>query len=564
MVGSSLNCAKWVPDNPDCQKEGKFTCKNCHLVVYCGASCQKAHWAQHKVDCKTALNNSTWLPAWAREDRMPAFLGGLPLVSLGMNKYLWGNVPAFDLIQLEKNEGLGYTGDLRLLFAASGDLRNVVKTISRIPPEYGDTLEITVNDRDFDIVGRNVILLLIALSIEDKDEAIDCMIHLWYSALVRESDLQLIQRRIRTRIQNVCKTIENNKLDGPAAKTWRFGDRSLRLVLEAPSWNRLLSFFDVPTGLKAERAQEIRRAVTLAEAREDYYDRFLYCQSPAHRLAHQKFREEGLLLPFGLSSHEFCVPNPTLYQNTLYWTMNDNADPLHGWPSDEVAALSTGPATADLYGKLFFYLRKTFEDFLVRLRGSKVSFTLYQHDVTSLVEQLDTGTFSRIEVSNISDAHWFGIHRTLNAFVPFLQHPKDNPHATLVTLFMNAIAETLDKDKFYDLPRRSLHTTRRVLRYIPLDQPPISPYDPRVIKFNMGMRIASTYDTTFDQYMSDMRFHEAGAFFGAAMKDRHTIIAKWPFQLQLRPGQPGAQEKFERRMGDGMSGKERYVEWRRR
>jgi hypothetical protein len=35
----------------------------------------------------------------------------------GGKKYLWGNIPAFDVVRLESNEGSGYSGDLRLLFA---------------------------------------------------------------------------------------------------------------------------------------------------------------------------------------------------------------------------------------------------------------------------------------------------------------------------------------------------------------------------------------------------------------------------------------------------------------
>lgn len=35
----------------------------------------------------------------------------------GREKYLWGNVPAIDVLQLENNEGLSYDKDLRLLFA---------------------------------------------------------------------------------------------------------------------------------------------------------------------------------------------------------------------------------------------------------------------------------------------------------------------------------------------------------------------------------------------------------------------------------------------------------------
>ena len=63
--------------------------------------------------------------------------------------------------------------------------------------------------------------------------------------------------------------------------------------------------------------------------------------------------------------------------------------------------------------------------------------------------------------------------------------------------------------------------------------------------------------------MKDFKISEAAQFIGAAMKESHTVVEKWPFRLKLQPGQPGAQEEFNRLLGGGLSGKERYVEWKR-
>ena len=60
----------------------------------------------------------TWQPSWAAENRAPAFMGGPPVTQFGKKKkYLWGNVPALDVLKLEQNEGLEFQGDLNLLFA---------------------------------------------------------------------------------------------------------------------------------------------------------------------------------------------------------------------------------------------------------------------------------------------------------------------------------------------------------------------------------------------------------------------------------------------------------------
>ncbi len=299
---------------------------------YCGQDCQKSHWTAHKTDCKAPVGQKSWVPAWVREKREPAFIGDAPPAHFGGFKYLWGNVPAFDILQLGSNEGDHYKLPLSLLFAgawgilipflflcgdagtdtaaASGDLRNIVTTIAGLPSSYSQPVEITINDKDLDIVARNAIMLLIVLIVDNTELAVDCIIHIWYSALIRKSDLDILQQQIRPLIEDVCGKIKDKAPGSVMAKTWQFGQRSLRLVLEKSSWHRLLSFAAIPKGLTAEEANLVRRTVTLAESRKDYRDRHFLFQAPSVRIAKQRFREDGLLLPFGCQRDEFREPNP--------------------------------------------------------------------------------------------------------------------------------------------------------------------------------------------------------------------------------------------------------------
>jgi hypothetical protein len=91
----------------------------------------------------------------------------------------------------------------------------------------------------------------------------------------------------------------------------------------------------------------------------------------------------------------------TFFQDANNWPMLDNADPLHGWSSKEVEDRSTGPATADIYGKLFYHVRAMVQAFVVRLSGSRVAFRLFQMDATDLVKnhlESNSESFNRIEV----------------------------------------------------------------------------------------------------------------------------------------------------------------------
>lgn len=531
--------------------------------MYCGPICQKSHWSHHKIECKSPLGKKTWQPAWVLENRTPAFIGTGIGETFGATKYLWGNVPAFDVIELGSNEGENYAKDLRILFAASGDLRNVIKTIAHLPSSYNHLLEVTLNDRDFDIVSRNLILLLVALVVGNSDEAVDCIIHLWYSALVRESDIHILQTRIRPLIEDVCDKIKNKSSKALLGKTWTFGHCSLRIVFVQSSWNRLLTFFNHPTVLTTEQAQKIRATTTLAHSRRDYRDRYMTCLSPIQRVSFNKFRQDGLLLPFGFPRHDFRRPNPTFFQTADTWPMKDNADPLNGWSLKEVLNTESGAATADTYGKLFFHLRDLLRSFLDRISCSRISFQIFHLDASSLPSHLDRDSFSRVDVSNISDMGWLGIHRTLDLMIPLLQTPAQNPHATMITLFMNAVEETLtDEDRMQGLTLHS-RATRDLLNYLPPNGTRNSKYDPALIKFNVGRELVGTYDHIFDRFMKDFEFQTAGQVFDAMMKEKHTIIEKWPYRLKLRPGQPGAQDEFDRCMRQSVSGKERYVEWKR-
>lgn len=173
----------------------------------------------------------------------------------------------------------------------------------------------TINDHDLDVVARNVIMLLIALVVKDVDKAAECIIHIWYSALVRKSDFDILQEQVRPMIEAVCHKTEGKAGSSLLSKTWAFGHRSLKLVLHKSAWDALLTFVDNRNGLTAEKAHAVRKTVTLAEERKDFLDRHLSLQGNFHRVALTRFREDGLLLPFGTPRDDFKHPNPSVMRS---------------------------------------------------------------------------------------------------------------------------------------------------------------------------------------------------------------------------------------------------------
>ncbi|KAF5541431.1 hypothetical protein FMEXI_7944 [Fusarium mexicanum] len=567
MATTSLPCANCSPDGTSsCQNHGKSSCANCRLVVYCSSECQKAHWPIHKIHCKSYLNSDSWKPGWLLQQLTPVFAPGsqVPLNNCpGANTSILGSVPALDVVKLDANEGASYQGKLSLLFAASGYLRNVVKTIAELPPGSDQPLDITINDRDLNIVGRNAIILLIALTSDDDEQAVDCIIHTWYSSFIRKSDQAVLEQRIRPLIQAVCDKTKGKPENRILGKTWVFGNRSLRLVLPKGTWDKLLSFVKAPIGLTMEKANQYRKAVTLAECHRDFLHRHYVLIPPSHRVAKQRFREDGVLLPFGVGRSEFTVPNPTLFHNPGSWPMEYSGEPLDGWSAKDVEMTQHGPATSDIYGRLFTYLRSVLKDFMSQIANKKISFQLFHLDAPNLLDHLKKGSFDRIEVSNLSDKAYRGVNVTVAVMAPLLRSSAFNPHATLITRFMGAIQENMTSADRLGFDKLDEMVTS-LEGYLPEPPLPTTTWDTVVIKWMFASDLVRTFDHVFDRIARKLEFDKFPEFLNVGIKDQHTIIDKWRFRLKLKPGQQGAQQEFDRMMmGQGVTGKEFYLEWKR-
>ncbi|KAI1287182.1 hypothetical protein F5Y03DRAFT_405643 [Xylaria venustula] len=558
QVDFRASCCNQQPNSP-CPKIGSLACQNCLMVS----------------DCQSPLLKGTWKPRWMTQNQQPAFIGGSESqMVFGTVKYLWGNVPAIDVIQLAQNEGINFQKPLDLLFAASGDLRNVVLSVTDLPPGYRAPLNIVINDLELDIVARNLIFILIMFNEEDPNTAAEAMLHVWYSALVTESCYTLLQKKLKPMVEEVCSKIAEKDSQALLAKTWTFENSSLRIVLTREAWVKLSSYFDVPSGLTKEAAQNIRQAIVNAPSRIDYVDRAILTKPPAAAIGMIKYRKDGVLVPFGQPRDAFNVPNPTVFDSTLEWPMRDSADPLDGWSIKTILATKAGPAKKDAYGQLYYYLKRVFTNFHSRLRSNAVSLELYHVNAQTLDKTLTGRHFDRIEVSNICDTHYLGIETSLETFGPLLRSPSLNSHATLVTLFLNAVAEAKMMIRLMKpmLARiAGMHEMRFASDYIThgLRKPSGNPTEIRnfieiqTIKTACALDMVSDMDAYFNGYMETYDFAQAALSARVAMKTKHTIIPPWPLRVDggVRPTQKD-REDFMLLLGSAHVGHERYVEWK--
>ncbi|KAI0884685.1 uncharacterized protein GGS22DRAFT_188894 [Annulohypoxylon maeteangense] len=569
-----MKCANWKDGGKICPSEGKFACNACKLVAYCGRDCQREHWTEHKKQCKSSLRNENWTPAWDLEQRTPQWASERAAFNMhnpfGEGKHLWGNTPAMDVLRLHDNEGQGHDKHLSILFAASGDLRNVIKTVQN----YDGDLHITmaINDKDSDIMIRNAILLLLVLaSLDEESEKIDieglaeAMMHVWYSAMLTKDTLSLLQSKVKPLISKVCQKISSKTSGLYLGQLWHFKSKcSLRLTLREKDWIRALTFLEVPKDLTAEKAREMRHAIVLAPERKDYRERWYFKDaSPSMRIAKQRFREDGLLLPFGYPRVGFDYPNPTIFQAAHNWPLDDQANPLGSWPIGEVRSTPC-QASEDVYGRLYFYLRNVLSAFIRKVAAGKIYFELTDNDAKEL-RNLRHEKYDRIEASNISDMCWLGTPETLGSLAPLLKPPQVNPHATLITVYLNAVMEMSKMDEVKG---------NQMTDYVEDVQPYLKErvQIPRLLRNPQGAEVIRLWDARalvmdateyFRKYMEKLDFPQIAQWLGVAMKEENTIGDPWPTALKLAAGEPGAVEEFGAVLASTYTGVERYVEWKR-
>lgn len=99
--------------------------------------------------------------------------------------HLWGNTVAFDA-NPAFSARFSEEEDVNICFAASGDIRSVVRTVARLP-EAGSSGKVVCYINDFNpvIAARNFAFLHSLLS--EGESAIDGVIQMWYSSAITQA-----------------------------------------------------------------------------------------------------------------------------------------------------------------------------------------------------------------------------------------------------------------------------------------------------------------------------------------------------------------------------------------
>lgn len=87
--------------------------------------------------------------------------------------------------------------------------------------------------------------------------------------------------------------------------------------------------------------------------------------------------------------------------------------------------------------------------------------------------------------------------------IPLLQSSLINPFATLITLFMNAVAENVTEAEKLAEMKSDNTVTKRVYEYLSVNGNPRTRYDTTIIiKILAARDCVATYDHIFDRYVT--------------------------------------------------------------
>ncbi|KAF7718076.1 Uncharacterized protein PECH_002412 [Penicillium ucsense] len=446
-----------------------------------------------------------------------------------------------------------------------GDLGNVVQTLAKLPDEWNHRLQITINDGDAEIIARSIILLLIAVFVDDIDQAIECMIHVWYSAFIRLSDSELLHTQIKPMLERVRNTIKDKDPESLRAKTWTRGNRSIKVVLKQRTWMTLPRMLDRANQINPIDAFASRRATVLCRHRWDHRDGFMMKLPPKQRTAHVRYLLHGLLLPFGHNRVEFVVPNPFLYRMPAQWQGNDAVNPVFAWPLHDVLEAPGAASENDVYGKLFNYLYDHLRAFIDRINKSPTFFYLLQVNPFELDKCLPHGSYDRIDATAITDKHrGFPIH-ALETLMPILKNKKQNPHATMVQFFETAVESLLRKSEELsklDQYSAELKLVKEIIAVAPSSSS-ISSWSPEVLIYPPLIDLYASHWEVFEQYLANEKFTERVRP-GTVMKQDNTIVPKFRYQLKIqKPLDAEYRKTVWRRFREPVDGKSVYLEWQK-
>ncbi|KAG8986472.1 hypothetical protein FRB90_003979 [Tulasnella sp. 427] len=380
------------------------------LTPFAVSSGQIAHWKLHKSTCSSPYAAKDWAPTYEKQGRPAAFMTGQSEPTFAhygkAGNYLWGNIVARDALNISMNEGGAVKKqDLKLCFAASGDLRNVIKTLNGLPPDYAGQCTIVINDFHPQVAIRNVALLCMLLDASGPSAELtaEAVLHVLYSASLTSNQYD-----------SVGKWIERASVFVREGASLFHGGLKLGSIASLEWW------------YPQQVADLFRRIKSSTYTRSQKDAEWLLMDSA----------------------------NPC-----LAW------DPLEV----EATRKKRGLPDEDYFGSLFFHIKQELVEFITRARRFNLSVLLFSVDLNVLPQLLDLVMqgkpklmFDRVETSNVMDTT--GPSSIISSWGPRLN--RSNPHSALLMYSMNFALKVKDGAAENQPPNKMTNMVMQLTNYL--------------------------------------------------------------------------------------------------
>lgn len=190
------------------------------------------------------------------------------------------------------------------IFIASGDVRNLVRTVNGLPKDYRGKCNILCNDKNPIVVARNLIVLFALTSPGPPlENAAELATHLMYSSALPVPMMIHLYRLINVNYGH--GGWEGQLIFRQWLATRGKGKLHITQVVEdmKTPMEMFLSNYELPRALKD------MHDIMLSPSRVDYRDRYFSGLKPGHRMALLHFRQSGVLAPFSANITHFTEPN---------------------------------------------------------------------------------------------------------------------------------------------------------------------------------------------------------------------------------------------------------------
>lgn len=200
---------------------------------------------------------------------------------------------------------------------------------------------------------------------------------------------------------------------------------------------------------------------------------------------------------------------------------------------------SHGIPQNDFYGAVYRYVRDIVGRFCQKIRDLDVSFGMYQshakyvfNAMASHRRSLYKDRLDRIDLSNTTDAMYEGSN-IVNAFASFLKPPSQNPHATIISLYMNSLADIMELmigEGTITVVIRANEVCKLVLRHELLLGPADRDDTAYIWKLDDAVTWSQDNEVLYDHFYHTVLSY-AGQSCSLVIKRPNTITKRWPFKL---------------------------------